>query len=68
MGLLDLVIVRFDSARLVARLKERRDMPALVRLLQRGDPSVRHLAAGALGDLGDPAALTALLAALAGPD
>ena len=29
---------------------------------------MRHLAAGALGDLGDPAALDALLAALAGPD
>lgn len=68
MGLLDLVIARFDSGRLVARLQERRDVPALVRLLERGDPSVRHLAAGALGDLGDPAALDALLAALAGPD
>lgn len=68
MGLLDLVIARFDSVRLVARLKERRDVPALVRLLERGDPSVRHLAAGALGELGDPAALTALLSALAGPD
>ncbi len=68
MGLLDLVMARFDSVRLVARLKERRDVPALVRLLERGDPSVRHLAAGALGDLGDPGALSALLAALAGPD
>ncbi len=68
MGWLDLVIARYEPVRLVARLKERRDMAGLVRLLQRGDPSVRHLAAAALGDLGDPAALDALLAALAGPD
>jgi HEAT repeat protein len=68
MGWLDFVIARFDAVRLVARLKERRDLAGLVRLLERGDPSVRHLAAEALGDLGDPAALPALLTALAGPD
>lgn len=68
MGWLDFIITRFEPVRLVARLKERRDMAALVRLLKRGDPSMRHLAAGALGELRDPAALAALLAALAGPD
>lgn len=68
MGWLDFIFARFEPARLVARSKERRDISGLVRLLERGDPSVRHLAAAALGDLGDPAALAALLAALAGPD
>jgi HEAT repeat protein len=68
MGWLDLILAHFEPAQVVSRLKERRDSVALVRLLERGDPSVRHLAAGALGDLGDPVALDALLAALAGPD
>ena len=68
MGWLDLFIARFEPVRLVARMKERRDIAGLACLLERGDPSVRHLAAAALGDLGDPAALDALLAALAGPD
>lgn len=68
MGWLDFILARFEPERLVVRLKERRDMVGLVRLLERGDPSTRHLAAGALGDLGDPAALAALLGALAGPD
>jgi HEAT repeat protein len=65
---LDLIIARFEPVRLVARLKERRDTAGLARLLERGDPSVRHLAAVALRDIGDPAALDALLRALAGPD
>lgn len=68
MSWFDLIIARIEPVRLVARLKERRDTAALVRLLRRGDPSLRHLAASALGDLADPAALHALLAALAGPD
>lgn len=68
MGWFDFIIARFEPVQLVARLRDRRDMAALVRLLERGDPSMRHLAAAALGDLGDPAALDALLAALAGPD
>lgn len=68
MSWLDLIIARIEPVRLVARLKERRDTAALVRLLRRGDPSTRHLAASALGELGDPAALNALLDALAGPD
>ncbi|MEN6517395.1 MAG: HEAT repeat domain-containing protein [Methanospirillum sp.] len=68
MGWLDFILARVEPARLMARLKEHRDIAALERLLERGDPSVRHLAAVALGDLGDPAALDALLAALAGPD
>lgn len=68
MALLDFILVRFEPGRVVARMKDRRDMAGLVRLLERGDPSVRHLAAVALGDLGDPAALHALLGALSGPD
>lgn len=68
MGWLDVIIARIEPVRIVARLKERRDTAGLAHLLDRGDPSVRHLAAVALGDLGDPAALDALLAALAGPD
>jgi HEAT repeat protein len=65
---LDFIIAHFEPVRLVARLKERRDMAGLTRLLERGEPSMRHRAAVALGDLGDPAALDALLGALAGPD
>lgn len=65
---LDLVMARLDPPRAVARLRERRDLAGLVRLLDRGDPSVRHLAASALGELGDPGAVSPLLAALAGPD
>lgn len=65
---LDLVMARLDPPRAVARLKERRDLTGLVRLLERGEPPVRHLAATALGELGDPGAVSPLLAALAGPD
>jgi HEAT repeat protein len=68
MGWLDVVLARFEPERRVARLKERRDVAGLVRLLERDDPSLRHLVAVALGDLADPAALNALLAALGGPD
>jgi HEAT repeat protein len=65
---LDLVMARLDPPRAVARLRERRDLAGLVRLLERGEPSVRHLAATALGELGDPGSVVPLLAALAGPD
>ena len=68
MGWLDVVLARLEPERRVERLKERRDVDGLVRLLRRDDPSVRHLAAMALGEIADPAALNALLAALAGPD
>ena len=64
MGWLDFILGLFVPERRVARLQERRDLAGLVRLLERGEPSVRHLAAAALGDLGDPAALDALLSAL----
>ena len=68
MGWHDFILGLFVPERRVARLQERRDLAGLVRLLERGEPSVRHLAAAALGDLGDPAALDALLSALSGPD
>lgn len=68
MGWLDFIYARFEPVQLVARLQERRDIPTLVRLLERGDPSMRHLAAEALGQLGDPGAIDPLLAALEGPE
>ncbi|NLX48677.1 MAG: HEAT repeat domain-containing protein [Methanospirillum sp.] len=68
MAWLDFVIGHFVPERLIVRFKEERNVAGLVRLLERGEPYIRHLAAGALGELEDPAALDALLAALAGPD
>ncbi len=68
MGWFDLILGRFDPERRVARLRERGDVAGLVRLLARGEPAVRHLAAVALGQLGDPASMPALIAALEGPD
>lgn len=68
MGLYDLIAGRFDPERRVAYLRGRGDVAGLVHLLVRGAPSVRHLAAAALGDLGNPEALPALVQAIQGPD
>ena len=68
MGWFDIVLARLNPERRVARLRESGDVGGLVRLLARGEPPVRHLAAAALGELGSPAAIPALAAALAGPD
>ncbi|KAF5062082.1 HEAT repeat [anaerobic digester metagenome] len=68
MGLYDLIAGLFVPERRVTYLRGRGDSAGLVRLLTRGEPAVRHLAAAALGELRDPVALPALVAALQGPD
>jgi len=51
----------------VRELRERRDVAGLGRLLQDPDAGVRIEAAEALGEIGDPAALDALIASVGAP-
>jgi HEAT repeat protein len=68
MGLREFIADRTIPERRIARLRNRGDVIRIARILIRGDSRVRHLAAVALGDLGDPKAVPALLSVMEGPD
>ena len=58
--------VRILSFASVRKLRERRDIPGLIRALSNRDPAVQYEAVEALGNIGDPAATDALMDALTG--
>jgi HEAT repeat protein len=60
-------VLEFFSPR-VARLRKRRDVPAVVEALQNSGPRTRRAAANALILITDPRAIDALVAALEDPD
>ena len=58
--------VRTFSFASVKKSSARRDVPGLIRALSNRDPAVQYEAVEALGNIGDPAATDALMAALTG--
>lgn len=61
-------LVRVAAARMVGLARDREAVPRLMQMVERDEPPVRRQAATALGQIGDPRAVPALVNASANPE